>query len=79
MKCIQSIRETKNTQVGEIKRLEDKEAQQKVDSGYWKFIPKSEWKLSKGKQVETPKVAHDMGGSYEVKVDKKKKSKNFSK
>ncbi len=73
MKCVQSIKETKNTQVGEIKRLEDKEAQQKVDTGYWKFIPKSEWKLSKSKQVSTTQVGHDMGGSYEVKVEKKKK------
>jgi hypothetical protein len=77
MKCIKSIKETKNTEVGVVKRLEDKDAQQKVDTGYWKFIPKSEWKSFKNSQVI--ETHHDMGGSYEVKVDKKKKSKNFSK
>jgi hypothetical protein len=57
--------------------LEDKDAQQKVDTGYWKFIPKSEWKSFKNSQVI--ETHHDMGGSYEVKVEKKKKSKNFLK
>ena len=79
MNCIKSIKETKNTQVGEIKRLEDKEANQKVDSGYWKFIPKSEWKLNTRKSKNTTEVSHDMGGSYEVKTEKKKNSKKVSK
>lgn len=44
MKCIKSIKETKNTTIGEIKRVGNQEADLKVNSGYWKFIPKSEWK-----------------------------------
>jgi hypothetical protein len=47
MKCIQSIRATKNTEVGVIKRINDKEAESEVKSGYWKYIPKSEWKSNK--------------------------------
>ena len=44
MKCIQAIRETKYSKVGDIKRVTDQEANEKVDTKYWKFIPKSEWK-----------------------------------
>ena len=44
MKCIQAIKETKYTKVGDIKRVSDTEANEKVDTKYWKFISKSEWK-----------------------------------
>ena len=46
MKCIQAIKETKYAKVGDIKRVSDTEANEKVDTKYWKFIPKSEWKSS---------------------------------
>ena len=45
MKCIQAIKESKYSNIGDIKRISDVDAQEKVASGYWKFIPKSEWKL----------------------------------
>ena len=44
MKCIQAIKETKYAKVGDIKRVSDIEANEKVDTKYWKFVPKSEWK-----------------------------------
>ena len=47
MKCIQAIRETKYSKVGDIKRVSDSEANEKVDTKYWKFIPKSEMKGTK--------------------------------
>jgi hypothetical protein len=47
MKCIQAIRETKYSKVGDIKRVSDSEANEKVDTKYWKFIPKSELKGTK--------------------------------
>ena len=47
MKCIQAIKETKYSKVGDIKRVSDQEAKEKVDTKYWKFIPKSEWKGTK--------------------------------
>ena len=44
MKCIQATRETKSSKVGDVKRVSDLEANEKVDTKYWKFISKSEWK-----------------------------------
>jgi|688.fasta_scaffold704981_3 hypothetical protein len=63
MKCIKSIKATKNTEIGTIKRVNDKEADSDVRGGYWKYVPKSEWKSNTGKtknieettNVETPK------------------------
>jgi hypothetical protein len=52
MKCIQAIREGKYSKIGDIKRVDDTDAQEKVTSGYWKFIPKSEWKLATRKPKE---------------------------
>ncbi len=71
MKCIQSIRATKNTEVGVIKRITNKDAESEVKGGYWKYVPKSEWKSSK-KSVTTevnPQITES------VTVPKKKKSK----
>ena len=71
MKCL------KNVKSGEIIRVSDKQAHQTAGN-QWKYIPKSEWK---GIVSESPKenieVGHDMGGSYEIK--KEKKSKKVSK
>lgn len=49
MKCIKSIKSTKNTEIGVITRIDDKDAELKVKGGYWSYIPKSEWKEYKGK------------------------------
>ena len=46
MKCIKSIKATKNTEVGHIVRIDDVEAESKVKGGYWAYVPKSEWKLA---------------------------------
>jgi hypothetical protein len=51
MKCIKSIKALKNTEIGEISRIDDVEAESKVRTGYWSYISKSEWKLSRGKKV----------------------------
>ena len=77
MKCIKAIKETKSYKLDEIRRTDDVDADQKVASGVWKFVPKSEWKQSKRSQPKTEvsvEVAHDLGGSYEVKKEKKKKN-----
>jgi len=59
MKCIQAIKVTKHYELDEIRRVNDVEAEEKVNSGYWKFIPKSDWKalLRKQLKLEEPKVA----------------------
>jgi len=63
MKCIKSIKATKNTEIGHITRIDDVEAEAKVKTGYWVYVPKSEWKIYKGTksepsrdQVETEKL-----------------------
>ena len=48
MKCIKCIRQTKTYDLGEIRRTDDIDAEQKVKSGNFKYIPKTEWKGSKG-------------------------------
>ena len=47
MKCIKSIKPTKNTEVGQIVRIDDIEAESKVRTGYWAYVAKSEWKSSR--------------------------------
>ena len=47
MKCVKVIKATPNNPLGTIQRLADKEADKKVDTGVFKYIPKSEWKASK--------------------------------
>ena len=75
MKCIKAIKETKSYSLGEIRRTDDVDADQKVASGVWTFIPKSEWKISKKGKKEEVEITHDMGGSIEVKKEKKKNKK----
>lgn len=53
MKCIKSIRPSKNVEVGEIKRINDVEAEIRVRGGNWVYIPKNEWKTSTRKQKES--------------------------
>jgi hypothetical protein len=71
MKCL------KNVKSGEIVRVNDKQAHQMAGS-QWQYVSKKDWK---GIVTESPKenveVGHDMGGSYEIK--KEKKSKKVSK
>ena len=44
MKCIKCIKVAKGYEFDEIRRISDIDADEKVKGGYWKFIPKSEWK-----------------------------------
>ena len=55
MKCIQAIRESKYAKIGDIKRVSDTEANEKVDTKYWKFISKSEWKSSTKQSIAETK------------------------
>jgi len=80
MKCIESIKSTKNVEVGTIKRVNDKDADSEVKSGYWKFVPKSEYKLAtrKTKTVNEPvreKTPVNTEESKEIKDSKKKNKK----
>jgi hypothetical protein len=44
MKCIKVIKQAKSYELGEIRRVDNSEADLKVSTGYWAFCPKSEWK-----------------------------------
>lgn len=50
MKCIKAIRATKEVELGEIKRIDEKTAYNMVGSS-WAYISKTEWKLSRGRKV----------------------------
>lgn len=72
MKCIKAIKETKSYSLGEIRRVDNQDADEKVRSGVWMFIPKSEWKLAtrKPKNDQVTDQATD-----QVKVKSKKQLK----
>ncbi len=72
MKCIKAIKETKSYSLGEIRRVDNQDADEKVRSGVWQFIPKSEWKLA------TRKPKNDQATDQptdQVKVQSKKQLK----
>lgn len=68
MKCIKSIKATKNTEVGHITRIDDIEAEAKVKTGYWAYVPKSEWKLA------TRKPKNEQATDQESSKKNKKKN-----
>ena len=69
MKCIKSIKATKNTEIGHITRIDDIDAEAKVKTGYWAYVPKSEWKIYKGTKSEPSQ------GQVEVEQTEKKSNK----
>ena len=44
MKCIKCIKIAKGYELNEIRRVKDIEAEERVKGGYFKYIPKSEWR-----------------------------------
>jgi hypothetical protein len=53
MKCIKCIKVAKGYELDEIRRVSDVDADERVKGGYWKFIPKSEWKLATRKPTKS--------------------------
>jgi hypothetical protein len=70
MKCIKSIKTLKNTEIGEILRIDDVEAESKVKTGYWSYISKTEWRLSRGKKV-VEKTTDEVTAQSTEQVEKK--------
>ena len=68
MKCI------KNNKTGEIERLGDKEAYNKVGST-WSYVAKSEWKAATRKVKVTEVVTESEGETIAEKQLKSKKKK----
>ena len=72
MKCIKCIKVAKGYELDEIRRVSDIDADERVKGGYWKFVPKSEWKLA------TRKPKNDQATDQvtdQVKVESKKQLK----
>ena len=71
MKCIKCIKQAKSYELGDIRRMDDLEAEIKVKTGYWVFCPKSEWKLAtrKVKVVEVVSVSEP---TEELSIEEKK-------
>ena len=74
MKCIKAIKASKEAQIGEIKRVDDRTAQNMVGS-YWQYISKSEWKSSTRKPVEAVNDQITDSVTVSEKQLKRKKSK----
>lgn len=74
MKCIKSIRETKENKVGEIIRVDDKVANNMVGN-MWKYVSKKEWKEYRGliKKEKESEVQETTEVIDNVKPDKKRK------
>ena len=68
MKCIKCIKVAKSYELDEIRRVNDAEAEERVNGGYWKFISKSEWKLATRK----PKTEEVVSTEVVEKVKSKK-------
>ena len=72
MKCIKAIRATKEVELGEIKRVDNKTAHSMV--GYsWQYVSKTEWKLSRGKKVVEETTVQDTVQDTEVEKKPYKK------
>jgi hypothetical protein len=81
MKCIKCIRQTKSYDLDEIRRTDDQDAEDKVKSGTWKFIPKSEWKgtLQKAVVKNETIVSQDEPAELSIEEKKLKRKKNDKK
>lgn len=69
MKCIKCIKVAKGYELDEIRRIKDEEAEERVKGGYWKYVPKSEWKATK---KPTPKVENKVEINEELSIEEKK-------
>ena len=81
MKCIKCIKVAKGYELDEIRRVADIDADDRVKGGYWKFIPKSEWKLATRKPTKSDQVIDQATDQVvelsieEKKLARKKKTK----
>lgn len=80
MKCVKCLKATKNYQLNEIRRVDDKEAEEKVKSGNWKYIPKEEWKaevrkLVKKEDIQEQPTQEPTIAEKQLKANKRGKNK----
>ena len=70
MKCIKCIKVAKGYELDEVRRITDIDADEKVKGGYWKFVPKSEWKAVTRK-VKLNEVVNEQP-TEELSIEEKK-------
>jgi hypothetical protein len=76
MKTLKAIKATKHVEVGTIKRVSEKEADSDVRGGYWKYVPKSEWKSETRKQKPTEENSTETETKKQTSKTKKNVKKN---
>lgn len=82
MKCIKATRVNKNVELGEIKRVNDVEAELSVRGGFWEYVSKSEYKKTIKPVVVEPVVKETKSEktiSEKQRESKKKNNKKVSK
>ncbi len=79
MKCIKCIKVAKGYELDEIRRINDIDADEKVKGGYWKFVPKSEWKLATRKVKVNQVVSEQPVEELSIEEKKLKRKKNDKK
>jgi len=72
MKCIKCIKVAKGYEIDEIRRVSDEDADDRVKGGYWKFIPKSEWKLATRKTKSVQVIEQPTEELAELSIEEKK-------
>lgn len=72
MKCIKSIKDSYQGKLGEVKRVSNKDADERVKSGFWMYIPKSEYKS----MTRIPKEEKQEDKSKSNKKNEKTSKKN---
>jgi len=70
MKCIKALRASKDVEVGEIKRVDDKTAYNMVGLS-WAYVAKSEWKSQTRKSKPVEQVSEQVTEQSEKKPYKK--------
>ena len=71
MKCIKCTKLAKGYDLDEVRRVSDIDADERVKGGYWKFVPKSEWKLATRK-VKVNEVVNTNEPMEELSIEEKK-------
>ena len=79
MKCIKCIKVAKGYDLDEVRRMDDIDANEKVKGGYWKFVPKSEWKAVTRKVKVNGVVSEQPTEELSIEEKKLKRKKNDKK
>jgi hypothetical protein len=73
MKCIKTIKKTNSREIGEVIRTEEKDADNKVNTGVWAYCPKSEWKALT-RRVKPVSKKETVEGSEDKPITKRGKN-----